>query len=464
MPLWLLSALILLYSCTDNKLNQAIISGTITGETGIAKLELNKVENGELSLVTSTNLHGGKSFGFLTDVKEPGIYVITLIDANGRKLLSDHSLNRFYLTNQEHIEIELTESTYKLVSTNLNENKILSEWNAKIDTLFTYAYPFQCATTYKEFFPLLPQYISMAEEFKIYINTRNTTFDKLMNYLVDTDLATAALLYVYTPHQKHPANEDFTPYYHKLIKTDFFNDASVLNIPTGKTLLNLQPKFWYRMEHGAPPKGRIHKYFGMLRKHISNDTLKGYMALDELKFFKCYDESFIDFKNEVKPYLLNRFLKEEFTQHELSIRTFGIGAQGFNFKGNDSDGKEYRLSDFKGKLVYVDVWATWCGPCKKEIPELQKLEKEYHGKDIVFISYSIDEPKNKEQWKAYVKDNQLGGIQLTGDKGFRSNLAEAYGITSIPRFLLFDKAGKVISTDAPRPSNKELKELLNKNL
>ena len=73
-------------------------------------------------------------------------------------------------------------------------------------------------------------------------------------------------------------------------------------------------------------------------------------------------------------------------------------------------GEDVSLSSFKGSLVYVDVWATWCGPCKAEIPYLKTLEQDYHEQNIVFLSVSVD--TNKDQWLKMVQEEALGGVQL----------------------------------------------------
>ncbi len=124
------------------------------------------------------------------------------------------------------------------------------------------------------------------------------------------------------------------------------------------------------------------------------------------------------------------------------------------------DGNEVSLSSLNGKLVYVDVWATWCGPCLGEIPSLQKLEEEYHGRNITFLSVSVD--TDKEAWMKMVKEDNLGGIQLWAD-GW-SQITKDYAIFGIPRFMLFSADGKVISNDAPRPSSGEIRGLLDSNL
>ena len=131
------------------------------------------------------------------------------------------------------------------------------------------------------------------------------------------------------------------------------------------------------------------------------------------------------------------------------------------------DGGKASLADLKGKYVYIDVWATWCGPCIREIPSLKKVEKEYHDKNIAFVSVSIDDGRGfggdaaaaKEGWKKMIKDRQLGGLQLLADNGWQSEFIKAYKISGIPRFILIDPKGNIISPDAPRPSNPKLTEM-----
>lgn len=126
-----------------------------------------------------------------------------------------------------------------------------------------------------------------------------------------------------------------------------------------------------------------------------------------------------------------------------------------NFKGGTT-----KLEDFKGKYVYIDMWATWCGPCRQEIPFLQKVEEKYHGKKIEFVSISIDQAKDHEKWKKMVTDKTLGGVQLFADKDWSSAFAQAFGVNSIPRFILIGPDGKVVDADAKRPSDPELQAQL----
>lgn len=132
------------------------------------------------------------------------------------------------------------------------------------------------------------------------------------------------------------------------------------------------------------------------------------------------------------------------------------------------DGSTTSLSDLKGSYVYVDVWATWCGPCKAEIPHLKEVEQAYHDRNIRFVSMSIDDDrthggswdKAREDWKAMVADKELGGIQVFAPNGWKTEFVAAYKINGIPRFILIDPDGNVVTPDAPRPSSAKLKELL----
>lgn len=151
-------------------------------------------------------------------------------------------------------------------------------------------------------------------------------------------------------------------------------------------------------------------------------------------------------------------LAEEITKRSLA----NAKSPGFtfeNFKGGTTS-----LKDFKGKYVYIDVWATWCGPCRKEIPFLQTVEEKYKTKNIAFVSISIDRVADHDKWKAMVEKDSLGGVQLIADKDWKSEFVKAYGIRSIPRFILIDPNGTIVNADAQRPSEPELQLLLNKLL
>lgn len=126
----------------------------------------------------------------------------------------------------------------------------------------------------------------------------------------------------------------------------------------------------------------------------------------------------------------------------------------FNYENHK--GGMTKLEDLRGKYVYIDVWATWCGPCIGEIPHLKKVEEKFHDKNIEFVSISIDTKKDYEKWKKFVVTKELAGIQLFADNDWNSEFVKAYGISGIPRFILIDPKGNIVDANAERPSSPAL--------
>ena len=149
--------------------------------------------------------------------------------------------------------------------------------------------------------------------------------------------------------------------------------------------------------------------------------------------------------------------KDEIKQVYLSLSKIAKGELSPTFKLFDINENLISLSDLKGKYVYIDIWATWCGPCKTEIPALKKLENHFKGTDIKFVSISYKD--DKKSWKEMILEENLGGIQLFApDKNI--SFFKDYQVTGIPRFILIDKEGQIIDSNAKRPSNPKLKEQL----
>ncbi|MBI5324947.1 MAG: redoxin domain-containing protein [Ignavibacteriae bacterium] len=126
------------------------------------------------------------------------------------------------------------------------------------------------------------------------------------------------------------------------------------------------------------------------------------------------------------------------------------------------DGDTISLSDFKGKLVYIDFWGTWCGPCRQEIPYYDTLQNKFkNNPNIIFISLAMEYQRYNE-WKQFVKEKKLPGIHIYLEKQFRNELAVKYMIRGVPTFVLIDKKGLIINANAPRPSADNIVEYINK--
>lgn len=187
-----------------------------------------------------------------------------------------------------------------------------------------------------------------------------------------------------------------------------------------------------------------------------NNMLKDYSVKFNVLLSKVSDKDYVITENE-------RIEKTTSNWRERKTATDNMPKKGelaIDFTYSDIDGNKVSLSSFKGNLVYVDVWATWCGPCIKQIPALQKLEEEYHGENITFLSVSVD--NDKDAWLKMVNEKELGGTQLWA--GGWSGITKDYAIFGIPRFMLFSAEGNVISTNAPRPTSGKIRGLLDSNL
>ena len=119
-----------------------------------------------------------------------------------------------------------------------------------------------------------------------------------------------------------------------------------------------------------------------------------------------------------------------------------------NYKGGQST-----LEDFKGKYIYIDIWATWCAPCIREIPYLKKIEELYQGKNIAFLSISSDQYSDIEKWKKMIATKSMSGVQLLEDNRVDTAFSTYFNVNTIPRFILIDPKGVIIDSNTLRPSD-----------
>ncbi len=159
-----------------------------------------------------------------------------------------------------------------------------------------------------------------------------------------------------------------------------------------------------------------------------------------------------DMENIYRTYVQDPVLVAKYDASREKWNLASVGRPSPDFKGVDVNGKEYTLADFRGKYVYIDVWATWCGPCRQEIPYLKKLDEDYKDAQIVFLSLSVDQDKAK--WEQMVKEQSMSGVQL--HIGQNSSFQQAYKIEGIPHFILLDREGRIIDKKMSRPSMDEV--------
>jgi len=146
---------------------------------------------------------------------------------------------------------------------------------------------------------------------------------------------------------------------------------------------------------------------------------------------------------------------------ETTLLTTEVGKPAPMFTAFDSTGASYSLQDYHGKVVYVDLWASWCVPCREEIPHLKALIEKYrNNKNIVFVSVAVLD--NLANWKKALKADTPYWLQLF-DKN--RSVETAYAASAVPKFILINKKGEIVSFNAPKPSDgTELEAMINKEL
>lgn len=208
------------------------------------------------------------------------------------------------------------------------------------------------------------------------------------------------------------------------------------------------------------PKGSLKERLHALNEHYSCKPVRERVADALLSYYigsfnygENYEEGLAELESIVKDFGLSSRYISDFKARKATI------------KGNpfpkdvlltDVDGHKVDFGNYKGYYVYIDLWASWCVPCCREVPHLQKLEKELNNKEVKLVSISID--KDTKSWKARMEALNMHGNQLINQD---NKLAEALNVGGIPHFLIYDKEGKLFQYRAPRPSSgEELRQLL----
>ncbi|MGE7777553.1 TlpA family protein disulfide reductase [Chitinophaga sp. NPDC101104] len=412
------------------------------------KISLYRIEHGRLIEISTSVPDGGNRFGFYFEPKEEGFFVIGIDPA-----ASQLSKYTFYAKKNDQLDITVNDSTFVLNGKSSKENAEIARWHDFVQPVEWKAVYFNRARSiYSDFFPLLEEKAKAAAAYRAG-KTGNKTFDAVFEQFRRYEMQRLALIFLSTPRTAHPKTSDLSTFYKNMRLADWSADAGILRFPFAPNVMMATARTEARL------KGDDNFELVKLIPLVTNDTLKGEVVLESENMLRSY----LGFQESDKKYgqyivTADQKLRRTAITEKLAKAAAKSGAPAINFSYPDVTGKMTSLSDFKGKVVLVDVWATWCGPCKAELPALKQLEQELHGPDIVFMGVSVDVEKDKQKWLDFVKTENLKGVQLFAS-GW-SEIAKYYEIKGIPRFMVFDKQGNIVSTDAPRPSSPELKLLL----
>lgn len=245
-----------------------------------------------------------------------------------------------------------------------------------------------------------------------------------------------------------------TALYLQTIQEKMGMDSSYLSIPAYREFLEQYVRMWVRVNGDKSYEGTelADRRLDCIFRNFEDPATLSYLV-DKTLFH--FGTSGIEKYKE----LYNRYVKDParlalFADACKKADRIAPGNPCPDFEFTDNMGKSVSLKDLRGKYVYIDIWATWCGPCKGEMPSLLELEKRFEGKDITFVSLSVDKNKDIELWKKTIEQMGLGGIQLHLGENWEWLKNFMAASISVPRFILLDREGKIVNANMSRPSDK----------
>lgn len=273
-------------------------------------------------------------------------------------------------------------------------------------------------------------------------------FSALVMNDVKMNQSTAALNYIYQLHDASKASDSDADYNRYMEALDM-NDAT-------------QALAYVKWKEKCVNQGGPTSYVRMLdvvQNKISNPETQEKVVMEVMtNYFNECDSDLEAVYQKALPMIKDAKKKEWVDQMYNANKKLIPGADAIDCQLEDINGKTTQLSSLYGKVLYLDIWATWCSPCCEEIPYMEKLAQHFKGDNrIVPISISVD--RKKKDWIAKLKADKPEWSQY-----LCPDFTDLYGIAGIPCFILIDTKGKIITTKAPRPSDSECINFISKYL
>jgi len=206
------------------------------------------------------------------------------------------------------------------------------------------------------------------------------------------------------------------------------------------------------------PLNMINQLFtGKVKEHLLRYTvtkpISGALSIEELNNARKKNQPLYD---AISRSAVKQEIIKSYAEKELQLMQLQIGKPAPPFSLPDQRGNIHHLKDFKGKVIYIDLWASWCAPCRAEIPNFKKLKNKFTGSDkVAFVGIAVSD--GDKDWRKALSEDQPNWLQLYDTSGA---VGKSYVAAAIPKYILIDKNGMVVNFNAPAPGDLSIEQLI----
>lgn len=434
---------------------QVTIHGNV-GDDVDETMYLYSCRNGFAQQCASVSVGGDKCFTLSAKLPTEGFYML------GNNESVKHVL---YLKGDEKLNVSFTNNELDIIRGAISqEAQLLGEWEKAASPIRMQAWYFSFvrggqSSAFDLFSEELIRLKKLSEGLNKKLTTlQNESFGKLMKLKMEADIAFFTLAY----RRSHitEVGDDFITD-EDLVKYDrIYQQTKLLELPLVPEMISVYVD--YKAEKSLPAIENPTTLSSVELKARAN--LLPEKALRELYLYQLavqmrYYEKYAELRETFSDEPFSEQLEQQLRPVEKRLAWSKPGLKAPDFKGERIDGTWLSLSELRGKVVVIDVWATWCVPCLRMIPYFKQLEKELSDPELTFMSVCIGASPEKDLWEKLVNKHQLSG-NVVFVQGWTKGFAADYRVTGVPRFMIIDREGKVYSFAAPSPKYPQLKQMI----
>ncbi|MFA4869517.1 MAG: TlpA disulfide reductase family protein [Pedobacter sp.] len=456
-------------------LGSSIICQAITKLNGVIKVADNRTVTIYLKEVLGNevgkpyeeelNIGTQRSFTMKLDINKAGFYSLSVVTQKENNKSVHNST--IYLKPNDKLKLEFQGNNQFGLVCNYSkitnaDNKALLEINEKFNDYFRALFNSTADVVHqkeelKQFYVLTDQVLTAKKISPIvqkYLKFK--AFD-----VYNTHLYRLALEYSRGSKNTVPVGAGF--YAQPVDPLFYFNDPTILLFANGVSNVIRYLEVYIEMPVYKRSKTlkEINTQIDLLKSMVSNVPLIDQVIESLLSSYTASYKITNDFEQDLKTYVkvaaqindvaIRSKVKKDFENLRYTMRGGALP----DLKFEDAEGKTVDLEQFKGKYLFIDFWASWCVPCIKMTPLVQKLEKEYEGRNITFVAISID--GNKHAWLSKMKELNMHGHQYLDQTGA---FTKKLNISGIPHYMIYDMESKLLVYKAPMPDSPKLKEII----